>query len=85
MPAVEAIESETVLHAEPELLVPIFYSFKVVDARIDARPGSSRLVLRDSSFDTSFVNDKPASIRLRFPASTTTNQRRVCSKRRSVS
>jgi len=42
------------------------FSFKVVDARIDARPGNSKLVfssfrLRASSFDTSFNNDKPDS------------------------
>ncbi|MFH1884649.1 MAG: hypothetical protein ABIL62_18280 [Planctomycetota bacterium] len=40
------------------------FSFKVVDARIDARHGNSKLVfssfrLRASSFDTSFDNDKP--------------------------
>ncbi len=40
------------------------FSFKVVDARIDARSGNSKLVfssfrLRASSFDTSFDNDKP--------------------------
>ncbi|MFZ2148243.1 MAG: hypothetical protein WAV28_13580 [Sedimentisphaerales bacterium] len=42
------------------------FSFKVVDARIDARPGNSKLVfssfrLRVSSFDTSFDTDKQAS------------------------
>jgi hypothetical protein len=37
------------------------FSFKVVDARIDARPGNSNLGLPASSFDTSFDNDKPAS------------------------
>jgi hypothetical protein len=49
-------------------------TFKVVDARIDARPGNStqqrwvpiktrrwRVGLPASSFDTSFDNDKPAS------------------------
>jgi len=36
-------------------------TFKVVDACIDARLGNSRLVLPDSSFDTSFDNDKPFS------------------------
>jgi hypothetical protein len=36
-------------------------TFKVVDARIDARPGNSSLGLPASSFDTSFDNDKPAS------------------------
>ena len=36
-------------------------TFKVVDARIDARPGNSKLGLPVSSFDTSFDNDKPAS------------------------
>ncbi len=35
-------------------------TFRVVDARIDARPGNSRLGLPASSFDTSFDNDKPA-------------------------
>ncbi len=34
------------------------FSFKVVDARIDARPGNSKLVRPASSFDTSFDNSK---------------------------
>ncbi|MFZ2149142.1 MAG: hypothetical protein WAV28_18175, partial [Sedimentisphaerales bacterium] len=38
--------------------------FRVVDARIDARPGNSRLGLPASSFDTSFDNDKQASFAL---------------------
>jgi hypothetical protein len=49
------------------------FSFKVVDARIDARPGNSKLVFssfrlqassldcRQASFDTSFDTDKQAS------------------------
>ncbi|MFH1881757.1 MAG: hypothetical protein ABIL62_03475 [Planctomycetota bacterium] len=41
------------------------FSFKVVDARIDARLGDSKLVFAEfpaSSFDASFDNDKQASI-----------------------
>ncbi len=54
-------------------------TFKVVDARIDARPGNStqqrwvpiktrrwRVGLPASSFDTSFDNDKPVSSRCNF-------------------
>jgi formylglycine-generating enzyme required for sulfatase activity len=36
-------------------------TFKVVDARIDARLGNSKLGRPASSFDTSFDNDKPVS------------------------
>jgi hypothetical protein len=36
-------------------------TFKVIDARIDARPGNSNLGLPASGLDTSFDNDKPGS------------------------
>jgi len=56
----------------PEVLVPqnqfvqnrivkVPFSFKVVDARIDARPGNSKLGRPASSFDTSFDNAKQDS------------------------
>jgi len=50
-------------------------TFKVVDARIDARPGNSRLGLPASSFDTSFDNDKPVSSRYVFDDAKETRRR----------